>query len=120
MSQSAALKEELCAPRVALPDRTFKERSGPKPTRGHLIGEGPLQIAIDAAVLGAAADSRAGRATVFALTCMRWSRRQFCGLICGSSLIYFFYYLLLNEIVVMGADEEGDTRTAEGASRAVR
>jgi hypothetical protein len=30
-------------------------------TRSHLIGEGPLQIATDAAVLGAAADSRAGK-----------------------------------------------------------
>jgi hypothetical protein len=63
-------------------------------TRGHLIGEGPLQIATDAAVLGAAADSRAGRATVFALTCTRSSRRQFYGLICGNSVVYFFiiYY----------------------------
>src|ERR1700730_2209906 len=76
-------------------------------TRGYLIGEGPLQIVTDAAVLGA---------------CRGLPRRQGDGIcldvhaLVPTSILWadlwefrrlFFYYLLINEIALMGADEEG-------------
>src|ERR1700730_4499670 len=85
-------------------------------TRGYLIGEGPLQIVTDAAVLGA---------------CRGLPRRQGDGIcldvhaLVPTSILWadlwefrrlFFYYLLINEIALMGADEEGHSRCAEGAA----